>query len=422
MIWQIVKKIGLTLLRNPTQLFLLLGLPIILIAILGAALGNVMNGEESTLHAKVAVVEHSDEGEQINQFVNNLKNSGQPQERVKAISKAAKQIMPVKTVKESVFGSEGLKEIVKLENIKPSEREKVLNDDSFTAVIEVPENFTYDTLRNYFGMRDAQPSLQVFQNEGEQLGTSIIFDVLQQFQEQLSLSSFVSQKGISMEAIQVDTEAISGEIKTINQQQSVTAQNYYTIGMAVMNVLFIVSTIGSYAFLEKKIHVFDRVILADVSRWVYFTGVFIAGTIFGFLHLLIVFGASWILFGVTWPNIPAFLLVTFGLAISVGGLAVLLTAASYRLNSELITNFFSSFIITIIAFLGGSFFPIGELSKTIQVIGNFTPNGAGMTAYLNVLRGNDISIILEHVTFLGAFAVTLIIVAALSFPKRGQTI
>ncbi|MFB4167014.1 ABC transporter permease [Virgibacillus sp. JSM 102003] len=421
MIWQIVKKIGLTLVRNPQQLLLLLGLPIILIAILGAALGNVMNGEEVTIDAKVAIIEHGDEMEQVNRFINDIKNSGAPPERVEAIQAATGELVPIKLLKESVFGSEGLKELIQLESAKPSEREKMLNDDSYTAVIEVPENFTYHTLQNFFGMRNSEPSLTVSRNEGKQLGSTIILEVLEQFQEQLTLTSFVGEKGISMEAIQVDTEAISGEITTIDQTQPVTAKKYYAVGMAVMNVLFLASTIGSYAFLEKRLHVFNRIILANVSRWVYFSGVLIAGTVFGFLHLLIVFGVSWILFGVAWPSILAFLIVTFGLAIAVGGLSVLLTAISYRINSELVTNFFQSIVITIIAFLGGSFFPIGDTSKTIQFMGNLTPNGAGMTAYLSVLRGDPISSIWEHVFFLSIFAVTIVVIAALSFPKRGQS-
>jgi ABC-2 type transport system permease protein len=92
------------------------------------------------------------------------------------------------------------------------------------------------------------------------------------------------------------------------------------------------------------------------------------------------------------------------------------------MKSEVITNFFSSIIVAVFAFLGGSFFPIGDLSKTIQFLGNLTPNGAGMTAYLSVLRGDGITSILDHLTFLGLFAIILIVVAALSFPKRGQTV
>ena len=47
MIWQIVKKQGLLLWRNPGQLLLLIGLPIILIAILGTALSSMMDRSRS---------------------------------------------------------------------------------------------------------------------------------------------------------------------------------------------------------------------------------------------------------------------------------------------------------------------------------------------------------------------------------------
>lgn len=420
MVWQIVKKIGLTLIRNPQQLFLLVGLPIILIAILGAALGSFMNGEPVSIDAKVAMIEHGDEQEQVERFVKDTENSGLPQKKVETIRAVSNQLAPITLLKESVFGSKGLKSVIQLESVSPSEKEKVLDDDSYAAVIEVPENFTYNVLANFFNIKESEPSLHLYQNEGKKMGATVVSGVLQQFQEQLSLMSFAEKKGISMETIQIDTEAITGDIQTINQERPVTANKYYAVGMAVMNVLFVASTIGSYAFLEKKAHVFNRIILANVSRWTYFFAVFIAGTIFSFFHLLIVYGVSWLIFGVTWPDLFAFLVVTLGLAVSVGGLTVLLTAISYRLNSELITNFFSSIVVTIFALLGGSFFPVADFSEVFRTLGNLTPNGAGMTAYLSILRGNGIVSVLDHVFFMGMFALLLIVIAAFSFPKRGQ--
>ena len=55
------------------------------------------------------------------------------------------------------------------------------------------------------------------------------------------------------------------------------------------------------------------------------------------------------------------------------------------------------------------------------MLGNLTPNGAGMSAYLSILRGDGFSDISEHVLFLILFAVVSIVIAALSFPKRGAT-
>ncbi|WP_404451591.1 ABC transporter permease [Virgibacillus necropolis] len=422
MIGQIVKKQALIFLRNPQLLLLLVGLPIILITILGASLGGLMSGGTVSIDAKVALIEHGSEEEQVGRFIRDVEKSMLPIEVKTAIKENAEQYKLIKTLKEDVFGNDGLTEIITLETIEPSEKDEVINNDSYAAVIEVPANFTYNTLHNSI-LSDGEPGeLQVYKNEGKQVGSMVVGSILEQFQEQLALVSFAGKNNISMDAIEVDSKAVSGQTTSINQKQPVSAQKYYAVGMAVMNVLFVASMIGSFAFQEKKIHVFNRIILANVSRWVYFTGIFLSGVIFGFLHLLIVYGITWLFFGITWPNLLGFLVVTFGLAIEVGGLAVLLTAISYRINSEVITNYFSSIVVSIIAFLGGSFFPIGDFSKTIQFIGNLTPNGAGMTAYLTLLRGDGISAILDQFFFLALFAFLLVVIAGFSFPKRGYTL
>lgn len=421
MIWQILKKIGLTLLRNPMQLLLLVGLPLILILILGAALGGVMNGETSSIDAKVAIVENGDEQKQIDRFMREVEHSKIPENKVNAIRQAAEQVAPIQGIK-SIFKSEGLKGIVELKTIEPSKLKDVLQDDSYAAVIEVPEDFTYKTLQKLLLDKNSHPSLGVYENGEKSIGASVVRNVLQRYQENLDLVNFVRDKGITMDAIKVDADKITGDIESVDRSDPVSAKDYYAIGMAVMNVLFIATTIGSYAYRERKMHVFNRIILADVSRWVYFTGVLLAGAIFSFIHLLIVFGSAWLFFGVAWPDVTGFLIVTLGMAVAVGGLSVLLVAISYRFNSEMIINFFSSFIISIFAFLGGSFFPIGQFAEVIKTIGNVTPNGAGMTAYLNVIRGSGIASSWEHVIFLGVFAVVMICIAAFSFPKRGLAV
>ncbi|WP_188456703.1 ABC transporter permease [Virgibacillus oceani] len=422
MIWIIVKKQLLVFWRNPQQLLLLLGLPIILIAILGASLGGLMEGGPVSIDAKVAFIEHGNEQTQIDQFLNEVENSKLPKDAITAINNSTEKMTPITILKEDILGSDELKNIIDLEIIKPREKANVLNNKEYAAVIEVPENFTYQTLKSIYLKKGTTGEIQVYKNEGNQLGSTIVTGILQEYQEQLSFSTFAGKQGITEEALQVDPNAIIGETVTINQKNPVTAKNYYAVGMAVMNVLFIASTIGSIAFLEKRRHVFNRVILADVSRWVYFIGIFISGTIVGFFHLSIVYGVSWVLFGLSWPNPLGFFVVTLGLAVSVGGLSVLLTAICFRLNSEMITNFFGSIIVTVFAFLGGSFFPIGDLSKAIQVVGNYTPNGAALTAYLAILRGDGISAVLDQFAFLIMFAAVLVTIAAISFPKRGQIV
>lgn len=80
MIWQIVKKQGLLLWRNPGQLLLLVGLPVILIAILGTALSSMMEGQDPEIKVKVAFIEHEGEKEQVDRFINDLEKTELPTE------------------------------------------------------------------------------------------------------------------------------------------------------------------------------------------------------------------------------------------------------------------------------------------------------------------------------------------------------
>ena len=170
MIWQIVKKQGLLLWRNPGQLLLLIGLPVILIAILGTALSSMMEGQDPEIEVKVAFIEHEDEKEQVDRFINDLEKMELPTEVRQVIQENALKISPIQLLKESVFGSAELEDMIDVSDAGISDKKTILNDDSYTALIEVPKNFTYDTLQAMILKEGSQPELRVYQNEGSQIG------------------------------------------------------------------------------------------------------------------------------------------------------------------------------------------------------------------------------------------------------------
>lgn len=419
MIWQIIKKQGLTLFRNPQQLFLLIALPIVLIAILGTALAGFMDGDTVDIDVKVGILEHGDEKAQMDRFLQDIDDIGLPIEAIAAIEANKEQMNLIHILKEEVFGSDEIREMIELHQVKPNEKEAVVSDDSYDALIEVPEDFTYDALGFMFLDEPSQPRLQIYQNEGSDIAFSLVEDIVQQFQEQLTLNTYIGKSGIDPTVLELDDDAVTSKTIQLNEQEPVSASDYYAVGMVVMNVLFIASTIGSIAFLEKRMHVFDRIILANVSRWIYFAGILISTSIFAFLQLIIIYGFSWLVFGVHWPDLLSFTVISIAYSIAIGGIGVLLTAISYRINTEAIMSLFGIVIVSLLAFIGGSFFPIGELSDFIQNMGDLTPNGAGMSAYLSVLRGSSLSAISHHIYFLLLFALGVIFIAAIVFPKRG---
>jgi len=412
MIWEIIKKQMRVFVRDRLQLLLLIGLPILLIIILSISLSGFISGDTIEIEANVALIEHSNEDKQIEQFIDELKQSDLPQEVIESMVATVKNFAPIHMMKDDVFAE--LNNMFQITEIDPSEKEAALKED-YAVIIEVPENFTYDLLRNV--MLDEGDIGTITLYEKHEIGSAAVKSVVQTFEEQLSMNALLAKNDIDSNIINVNTEF--GEQTGIGQKQAINSQQYYTVGMAVMNVLYIATAISSFAFAEKQSQVFNRVILSNVSRWTYFIGIFISSTLFSFIQLLIIYSFSWLVFGVTW-SIFQFIIVTLCFAMAVGGLASLLTAISYKINTEQVTNFFGTILIAFFALVGGSFFPIGDLSNVIQMIGDFTPNGAAMSAYLGLLRGDQLLDVARHLTYLIAFTLIVLVIAVFSFPKRGQ--
>ena len=415
MLWEMIKKQALIFIRNPQQLFLLILLPVLLIVILSVSLSSFMDGDTLKIEAKIALIHDGDEKEQIDQFTEKIESMQMPDENKQAIISSAKQL-PLITLLRETFQAIDSMEIVELPR---DEKQAAIKNDEYTVVIDIPENFLLDSYEALFFDEGNRKTIKMYENKGKQFGVTAVKSILEHFEQQLTMTVFLTKENIDVHTIRETFDEKLGKIGTVGKSKKIGSKEYYTIGMAVMNTLFIASAVGSLAYMEKQSHVFNRIILSNMSRWSYFIGIFISGTIFSLLQLLVIFSFSWLVYDVTW-NIQSLLIVTLCLAFSVGGVSVLLAAISYRVNSEAAINFFSTTIVALFALLGGSFFPIGDYSNFFQVIGDFTPNGAAMTTYLSVLRGDNIVDSSFRLIYLLCFTAMMIIIAVISFPKRGQ--
>lgn len=408
------------MLRNRQELLILIGMPLVLISILGFALQGVMNNDVPAVKAKVVWIEHSDEKEDLSLFEEEIRKSPIPKEQLDEILIGITELQPVHQLKELLL-SEELREHIELVEKDVNDLDSVKNDDEFSAIIEIPKLFSYELLNYIFLNKGERPTINLYKNEGKEISASIVEEVLYAFQTQYSLHTVLGKNGL-LESTSLNNINIQGTIETVTNKKPITAMMYYSVGMCVMFVLFVASSIGTYAFREKELHVFDRIILGNVSKWAYFFGNFISAVIISFIQIMILYGVSALVYGIYWPNIMAFIVVSLCVCLAVGGMAALLTSINYRLNSLMLTSFFGSVLIFVFSFVGGSFFPAGELSPVIQLLGNLTPNGSGMTAYLKILQGYGIKDIMDSLIFLCSFSACMLVLAAISFPERGKAI
>lgn len=406
------------MIRNRQNFTILLAMPLVLIFIIKFAIGDLMTEEIPEIDATIAIAEQSNEAEQIERIKDELLQLPIPEESKEQVTTNLSQFQPIQILKNQVFGNEELKKMITLEEIAPEQVEEAKREEKYAAIIEVPKNFSYHLIRSSFVNDEPTPELTLFVDKGEELVTTIVNDLLLNYEEQMKTNMVLERHGAGN--LIVPQEDVEGTVTSISKVEPISTTLYYVVGMSVMFVLYIASTMGGYAFEEKQIHVFDRIILANVSRWVYFTGTFFASSILAFAQLMILYGFSAVIFGVRWPSLFQFFVITVLISLAVGGMASLITSINYRFNSETASSVFSSVIITMVAFLGGSFFPVGDLSGLVKFLGNITPNGAGMTAYLTSAQGYGFSEIGLQLLYLASFTIVMIVAAALTFPTKGE--
>ncbi|KHF41676.1 ABC transporter permease [Halalkalibacter okhensis] len=416
-----LKKDLLLMFRNRTELFLLLVMPLMLIAILGFALRGLLGGDTSGIEMKVAVASYDDENQGIEHFVGTLNELGLTEETAPELHAAAKETSPHRLLVD-LLEDEEFREMIEVVYMEEEKAQEALEAGELTAVLMIPDNFTYQSLNRMFLQQGEGSELDMTVAETGSLAGSIFEELIFGFVNHLNYETAISQALGGVSPVEEMEEVQLGGIETISSREPVSSFQYYTIGMAVMFVLFVGATISSRAFVEKQEHVFNRILLSGTSAFTYLSGKTLSAAVIAFIQLIILFGVSSLIFQAFSGESPSFwlgmLLISLVISICVGGFAALLTTLVIRYNSDAVSNIFSGGIITLFAFAGGSFFPMTEMPDAVRAIGNWTPNGSALVAYLQWIQTLNFDVIMEPLIRILVMTLVLLLVSVLMFPKR----
>lgn len=236
-------------------------MPLILISILSFALGGVMGGGGIDIgQIPIAIVMENDFENDIEDFRQDLIQEGLPQEAIDQIILNSGEYDPANILLD-IMESPDLEEFIDLrvDYEENQANEAILNEEVF-AVITIPEQFSYDTMRAIYLDEESQAKLEVLIADYEQIYAEIVESILTSFTEHynLELSIALASQG---EYIESEIENDFGGITNLGAARSVSSFQYYTVGMAVMFALYVASNISSNAFKEKTSHVFARLML-----------------------------------------------------------------------------------------------------------------------------------------------------------------
>jgi ABC-2 type transport system permease protein len=170
-------------------------------------------------------------------------------------------------------------------------------------------------------------------------------------------------------------------------KKMVSSMQYYAAAMAVMFLLFN-ATMGAKSIIqERNTETLARLMMSPTSNGSILIGKFMGTLLFAHIQLIIFYMATSLFYDVNWGgNILQVLAVGIAYSVAVSGLSMILAAI---VSEEKTTDLISGVGVQIFAILGGSMLPIYIFPDALQSFANITPNKWALTSFLSVMSGTS---------------------------------
>jgi ABC-2 type transport system permease protein len=170
-------------------------------------------------------------------------------------------------------------------------------------------------------------------------------------------------------------------------KKMVSSMQYYAAAMAVMFLLFN-ATMGAKSIIqERNTETLARLMMSPTSNGSILIGKFMGTLLFALIQLIIFYIATSLFYDVHWGgNILQVVAVGIAYSVAVSGLSMILAAV---VSEEKTTDLISGVGVQIFAILGGSMLPIYIFPDALQSFANITPNKWALTSFLSVMSGTS---------------------------------
>jgi len=214
----------------------------------------------------------------------------------------------------------------------------------------------------------------------------------------------------SSESIQVRGETSGSE------QPQFDALAYMAPGMALMFLMFTVTNGGRTLLAELAQGTLPRLLVSPTSTAQVLAGKVLGIYLTGVAQVLVLIGASTVLFRLHWGQPLAVLVLVLACVAGAVGWAMLITAVGRTAGQ---VSAIGSAIMLIFGIMGGSFFSLDNLPGWFRAVSKITPNAWGMDGFTTLALGNGLPQIAVPVLALCAMGAVLFGIAVLLLQRRG---
>jgi len=398
--WHIAVKDMLVWMRDPAALGVLLGMPIVLIFILGSALGGVTDGGGAAI--QVGVVDLS---------------------RARTTA-AGTERPPSDELVSALLESERIDDLfdIRVLGTERSARELV-REGELAAVLVVPAGFDEDVADG------RSVDLVVLKDPGSETGAGIWESIVTSFASRFSAASVSVQTvvetvqrgnpaalaagggalvGRAVQAVTAE-DALDGVDVVDDATEGVvhvTAIDYYGLSMVSMFLMF-GAMFGAFSTIqENREQTMNRMLSTPSPRMAIVAGKMLSVFVLGMTQFSLLYVFTRFAFGVQWGgNVLATVVVAAAEMLAVTGLATLIASVA---RTERAAGGIGPLVVQIQALIGGAFFSIAVLPEWVQPVRYFSVVGWAMEGWTAIqIRGAGLAEVATPVGALLAISAVL---------------
>ncbi|GAA0465977.1 ABC transporter permease [Alkalibacillus silvisoli] len=420
--WTFLKKDLLLFWRDRKEVATVLLLPLVLVVILSLVMPGMFgddNEEEYDLDLGLVIEDDQEQG--LDRFAEHLQEASEFQDgEIEELLIGVNAMPPVEGLVE-YLNNPDLAELVTVESMMKEEAQEEVEQGNLDAALIIPEDYTFHLLADMYLNEPKEQSLS-FQADGQTMEIEILSNVIQSYLDHMNLQYAIAGAGGSVEVSSDDLP--QGQIEDVEGQQSFSMEQYFTIAMGALFVLFMAATVATRTGVEKREHTFNRIALTNSPPLHYLFGKTMGTFILSWLQIMFIFVGSHLLLdvfsdqGVTfWIGL---ILMATVYTLAIAALASIMTSIMLRLKKQETGDGIFMLILMVFGVIGGNFVPIYLLPGWLQQIGEMTPNGLVLATLIEWIQYEDLSILFMPMTILVLMVIVSLIIGIKLYPKRGD--
>lgn len=325
-----------------------------------------------------------------------------------------------KILLEEVFGSEQLKDMIKMKFME-SEEEIIneINKGKISAGVIIGEKFSQAILKG------ENTQIKILADPEQTIKAGVVKNIVESFTLEVlkrriilgtSIGILVTKNLVNPAEIQQLIPVWLSEIENMGEliqvdkktEKKMTknplAMEYYAVGMGVMYLLFATNAGAETIFQERRNKTLERIKVAPVSEREILGGKLFGIFLIALLQFVMIVFFTAIFYRVNWgDSLLGIIIMILSSVLAFSGLSTLL--ASLTKSEEQIGNIGPA-LAMIFGFMGGGMWPAFAFPDWLNMVSKFTPNRWAIDGFLKLMYqgGGVVSIFPEVLVLLGMAA------------------